>query len=141
VILNTAELKPMWEGGWSQPEMLRKLEALGARVSKGTLSKAIVIAVAAGSFDPALRAAALARRGGLNRGGRRPSGGTLDRRKLFELWEGGLSLTEIAEKLSTDAGKMSRQRVSQAVRAALASGELNPAARAPQRSRRRSRAA
>lgn len=71
VMLSPLEVKELWELGLSQSEMLKKLIAVGAPVSKGTLAKAIVTAIEAGSMDLAARAAAIAKRGGLNPGGRK----------------------------------------------------------------------
>lgn len=72
VVLSLMELRELWQvQALSQPEILRKLEAAGARVSKGTLARAILNGVEAGSLDPAARAVAMEKRGGLNRGGRK----------------------------------------------------------------------
>lgn len=70
VILSPMEVKELWEQGFSQNEILRKLIAIGSPVSKGTLAKAVITAREAGNLDLEKRAAALAKRGGSPRGGR-----------------------------------------------------------------------
>lgn len=137
VILSPMELKDLWEvQGLSQPEILRKLDAAGARVSKGTLARAILNGVEAGSLDPAARAIAMEKRGGLNRGGRHPIPVEISEEELRRRWEGGQSISRIQKALAVGGRPAPASRIRALIAEGLKAGKLDPAAR--EESRRRS---
>lgn len=128
VVLSLLELREMYESGLSQSEMLRKLTAAGAPVSKGKLSSAIKTALEAGSLDLDRRAGALAARGGVPRGGPRP-GGDIELSAFAASYEAGKSIREIVRDLRAEGRKVSRQWLTKVIGAAVAAGKLSTAAR------------
>ncbi|MEO8276373.1 MAG: recombinase family protein [Thermoanaerobaculia bacterium] len=128
VVLSLMEIKDLWEKqGLSQPEVLQRLTAVGAPVSKGTLSKAILNGVEAGELDPAARAQVIAKRGGLRRGGNAFPPVAVDGNEVGRLWEQGETKVGIAKKVSVAGKSVSRHRVDFILRQLAAAGMVDEA--------------
>lgn len=93
-IVNPLEVRDLWEAGLSEREAVKRARALGSTLSQATYRKTIRELLATGQLDQAKRDAAIEKRGGLRRGGRRRAS-TVPPDLVAELWEEGRSRRQI----------------------------------------------
>lgn len=93
-IVNPLEVRDLWESGLSEREAVKRARALGATLSQATYRRTVRELLATGQLDEAKRTAAIAKRGGLRRGGRRRAS-NVPPDLVAELWEEGRSRRQI----------------------------------------------
>jgi DNA invertase Pin-like site-specific DNA recombinase len=143
--LHLMEIRPMYERGLSQSEMLKTLRSADWEVSKSKLSAMIRTYRESGEIGPeseAARVKAIVDRGGLPCGGRQIRGRPLKTEDLIPLYERGLSQRKMLAALRTTGWTGTRQKLADTLKQFLADGDISPrseAARADAIEERRAR--
>lgn len=128
-IVNPLELRQLLEAGLSRREIQAAVRARGGKISDGTLAKAIGRMTAAGQFDEATRAKAIAKRGGLPRGGRPVTYDRVPLAELVAIAEAGESITTATKRLKAAGMTISPESLYHQLRVAKRRGQIvSPAA-------------
>lgn len=142
VVVNPMEVKAGYERGLSQAEIRERVERAGGRLSKGTLSKVLRELHDGGLLDEVRRQKAIAARGGLRRGGRKPPRGRpLEDADVAAAYASGRAIRRMAASLRAAGISASRDQVAARLSSLRASGHLDDEAREQAKERRRSRSA
>ena len=137
-VVNPQEVKAGYERGLSGSEILERIERAGGRLSKGTLSKVLRELRDGGLLDEVRRQSALAARGGLRRGGRKPPRGRpLEDADVATAYASGMAIRRIAESLRSAGISASRSQVAEHLVRLRETGQLDDDARERAIARRR----
>jgi len=126
VLVNPLEIAAGYHRGLSQRAILQRVRRAGGRLSKGKLCEVLAELRETGQLDEERRQKALAERGGLARGGRRPAPGREPTdQEIIDGHDSGVSFRKLAAQLRALGASCSLWTLTKRLAALRAEGRLD----------------